>query len=147
MNPAAVLTIVGLVLFSTLLGLLWRWRTGRVTNAPAAGHTTADLPEVPAGSAATLLQFSTAVCAPCVPTRALLSSVASDVDGVQHIDIDISNRADLAARFNILQTPTTLLLDADRVVRGRIGGAPRRQELLDALSAVLEKPLTDRTPA
>jgi len=144
MNATAVLTIVGLVLFATLLGLLWRWRSGRVETSR---DTRVDLPEISADASATLLQFSTAVCAPCKPTRVLLASLADEYAGVEHVDIDLTHRADLAARFNILQTPTTLLLDGGGVVRGRIGGAPRAHDLRAALEILLDTRHTDRTPS
>ena len=43
---------------------------------------------------------------------------------MRHVEVDLTQRADLADRFRVTQTPTTLLLDADGTVRARIGGAP-----------------------
>jgi thiol-disulfide isomerase/thioredoxin len=137
MNPLAVAAIlIGLVAASTALGLLWRARTGRVR---AANGATVNLPEVPLTARATLLQFSTEVCAPCVPTRRILGEIASQTDGVAHVDLDLTHRPDLAARFNVLQTPTTLILDGAGVIRARIGGAPRLADVRAALDAVLSE--------
>ena len=64
----------------------------------------------------------------------------------QVIQIDLSqlgpmingpDSPDLAHRFNVLQTPTTLLLDGSGVVRARIGGAPKPVELEASLAAIL----------
>ena len=41
---------------------------------------------------------------------------------MRHVDVDLTDRPDIADRFHVLQTPTTLILDARGVVRARIGG-------------------------
>jgi thiol-disulfide isomerase/thioredoxin len=137
MNPGGTLAIlVALVAVSTVLGLVWRARTGRVrvvTTKPEA----VSIPEVPISGRATLLQFSTEVCAPCVPTRRILGEIAKTTDGVAHVDLDLTHRPDLAAQFNVLQTPTTLILDAAGVIRARIGGAPRIADVRAALELIL----------
>jgi thiol-disulfide isomerase/thioredoxin len=137
MNPVAVISIlVGLVALSTALGLVWKVRTGRVRAAGSREQRVA-LPEVPLDARATLLQFSTEVCAPCVPTRRLLGQIAETTDGVSHVDLDLTHRPDLAAQFNVLQTPTTLILDGRGIVRARIGGAPRQADVRAALEPIL----------
>jgi thiol-disulfide isomerase/thioredoxin len=141
MNPLVVTAIlVGLVAVATALGLVWRTTNGRVrTTNGAVNFAAVDLPEVPLTGRATLLQFSTQVCAPCVPTRRILGEIASQTDGVAHVDLDLTHRPDLAARFNVLQTPTTLILDGAGVIRARIGGAPRLADVRAALDAVLSE--------
>jgi thiol-disulfide isomerase/thioredoxin len=135
MNPLAVVAILlGLVAFATVLGLVWKNRTGRVRSA---NGQLVSLPEVPLSARATLLQFSTEVCAPCVPTRRVLGAIADSTDGVSHVDLDLTHRPDLAARFNVLQTPTTLILDQTGAIRARIGGAPRPTEVRAALAQIL----------
>lgn len=136
MSPTAIIAILlGLVAFATALGFFWRARTGRVV---ATSADVVSLKEVPLQGRATLLQFSTEVCAPCVPTRTLLGALASEHAGVQHIDLDLTHRPELASRFRILQTPTTLILDGDGVIRARIGGAPRLDEVRAALHRILD---------
>ncbi|ANP72104.1 TlpA family protein disulfide reductase [Cryobacterium arcticum] len=143
MTPAAaLLVLLLLVALSTGLGLLWRHRQGTVsvggTGAGRSGDVTvtaAELALTPAdapaefGRDATLLQFSTEFCSRCPGTRVLLAQVAADRPGVTHVDVDLTHRADLARRFNILQTPTTLVLDAAGAVRARVGGVPDRAAL------------------
>jgi thiol-disulfide isomerase/thioredoxin len=136
MNPVAVIAILlGLVALATVLGLVWRARTGRVrtTTNPNA----VNLPEVPLTGQATLLQFSTQVCAPCVPTRRVLGQIAETTEGVRHVDFDLTHRPDIAAQFNVLQTPTTLILDRAGIIRARIGGAPRQADVRAALADIL----------
>ena len=138
MNPAAaLLVVVLLVALTTALGLVWRRRQGRVTgaNANADAVTIAELglpssDSPPAfGAEATLLQFSTEFCARCPGTSTLLRQVADARTGVRHVDVDLTHRADLARRFNVLQTPTTLVLDRAGRVRARVGGVPNRAAL------------------
>lgn len=85
------------------------------------------------GERATLLQFSSAFCAPCRATRVLLTDVASSIEGVVTIDIDAEEHLDLVRRLNILRTPTVLVLDAEGAIVTRASGLPRREQVLSAL--------------
>ncbi|MFC5928913.1 thioredoxin [Cryobacterium melibiosiphilum] len=142
--PAAAL-VLALIGASTALGLVWRARQGRVR---AAGGSEVIRPadvdaSVAFGDRATLLQFSTEFCARCPGTRRLLGEAADARPGVTHVDVDLTHRADLATRFNILQTPTTLILDGTGRVRARVGGAPHRSEIarqLDELTVDARPP-------
>ncbi|MBR7835476.1 thioredoxin family protein [Actinospica durhamensis] len=89
----------------------------------------------PLGARATLVQFSSAFCAPCRATRTLLSTVASDVEGVAHYDIDAESHLELVRALDIRRTPTTLVLDASGRVTARAGGVPRREQVLAAVAA------------
>ncbi|MEU1010936.1 thioredoxin family protein [Streptomyces sp. NPDC088810] len=85
------------------------------------------------GERATLVQFSSAFCAPCRATRRILGEVAGMVPGVTHVEIDAEARLDLVRELEILKTPTVLVLDADgRVVR-RATGQPRKADVIAAL--------------
>jgi thiol-disulfide isomerase/thioredoxin len=138
MNPVLILAVIGgLVAGATALGLAWRNAQGRIRHTD--GRTVVRVADIPGvkrfARGATLLQFSTEVCAPCRAARVVLGDAASGRPDVDHVDLDLTHRPDLASRFNILQTPTTLILDGKGVVRARIGGAPRR----DALALELER--------
>ncbi len=127
MLTAAVL--IGLVAFATALGLVWRAAQGRVRTG--SGHVV----DVELGRQATLLQLSTEVCSPCRATARVLGDLSTD--GIRHVEIDFAERPDIVWRFNVLQTPTTFILDRDGAVRARIGGAVRR----DLVAAELERVL------
>jgi len=140
MNPVLVLVVlVGLVAAATALGLAWKRGQGRVVRTD--GRTVVKAGDVPGirrlARGATLLQFSTEVCAPCRATSVVLEDVASRRSGVTHVDVDLTHRPDLAGKFHVLQTPTTLILDRKGVVRARIGGAPRRDALQLELDRIL----------
>ena len=86
------------------------------------------------GERATLVQFSSAFCAPCRATRVLLADIADKTPGVVTIEIDAGERLDLTRKLNILRTPTVLVLDADGRVSRRASGLPRRDQVLGALA-------------
>ncbi|MFG2602221.1 TlpA family protein disulfide reductase [Streptomyces sp. NPDC048514] len=85
------------------------------------------------GERATLVQFSSAFCAPCRATRRILGEIAAMVPGVTHVEIDAEARLDLVRELRVLRTPTVLVLDAEgREVR-RATGQPRKADVIAAL--------------
>ncbi|MEV5311897.1 thioredoxin family protein [Streptomyces sp. NPDC052610] len=112
-----------------------RRRSGRVHVHGRDGGRRLDAAElgVGLGERATLVQFSSAFCAPCRATRRVLGEVAGLVPGVRHVEIDAEAHLDLVRRLDIVKTPTVLVLDADgRVVR-RATGQPRKADVIAAL--------------
>ncbi len=89
------------------------------------------------GERATLLQFSSAFCAPCRATRRVLGEVARNVPGVVHVEVDAEQHLDLVRRLGVLKTPTTLVLDADAREVKRASGQPRKADVLAALGQAL----------
>ena len=86
------------------------------------------------GERATLLQFSSAFCAPCRATRRVLGEVTGLVEGVAHVEVDAEHHLDATRAFGILRTPTTVVLDAAGVEVTRATGAPTRDQVLTALA-------------
>lgn len=78
------------------------------------------------GQSATLLQFSSTPSIRCFGVHRTLGSIAGDRDDVLHLDIDLTERPDIARHFHVLQTPTTLILDREGMVQTRFGGTPSR---------------------
>ncbi|MFD5314322.1 thioredoxin family protein [Streptomyces ardesiacus] len=102
---------------------------------PATGSPRLDAADLGAelGARATLVQFSSAFCAPCRATRRVLDEVAGMVPGVTHVEIDAEGHLELVRALDVLKTPTVLVLDADgRVVR-RAVGQPRTADVIAAL--------------
>jgi len=85
------------------------------------------------GERATLLQFSSAFCAPCRATRRVLADVADATPGIAHIDVDAEHHLDVVRRLGILRTPTTLILDARGRELGRASGVPTKDLVRRAL--------------
>ena len=128
-----VLVLIGTLAVASLFGLAWRRSQGRVR----AGKTVMLPPElhklVDPGSRVTLLQISTTFCAPCRHTRILLSDLAEKVDGLRHVDFDVTNHPEVASSLGVLTTPTTLAVDSTGTELMRVSGVPKRDTLLDAL--------------
>ena len=106
------------------------------TAAPGRGiRLTSDQLGQALGGRATLVQFSSAFCAPCRATRRILADVAGLTEGVAHIEIDAESRLDLVRELNVLRTPTVLVLAGDgRIVR-RASGQPRKPDVIAAIGA------------
>lgn len=128
------------LLAATVYGLVHRRRSGRVrVRTKDAGErlTAAELGG-PLGERATLVQFSSAFCAPCRATRRVLDEVTQIVEGVRHVEIDAEAHLELVRRLGVLKTPTVLVLDAGgRVVR-RASGQPRKADVIAALGAAVQ---------
>jgi thiol-disulfide isomerase/thioredoxin len=107
------------------------------TDIPAADVLgPADLGQ-PLGEQATLLQFSSAFCAPCRTARAVLGDVASMVPGVVHIEVDAESHLQLVRQLDVTRTPTVLVLDSTGRIRTRATGAPRKADVIAALGEVI----------
>jgi len=89
------------------------------------------------GEQATLVQFSSAFCAPCRATRVLLADIAGMVDGVVAVDVDAESQLDLVRRLNVMRTPTVLVLDKAGTVVQRASGLPRRENVIAALGQAI----------
>ena len=134
--------IAALIAVSLFAGLIWKARTGRAHRVKSGEQI--DLGKLEAlkagkpvrrfGKKATALQFSTEVCSQCRHTARLLGEFESKTPDLLHIEVDVTNRLDLAAHFKVLQTPTTLILDSRGIVRARIGGAPKPNVIKEELA-------------
>ncbi|TWG93979.1 thiol-disulfide isomerase/thioredoxin [Nocardioides sp. J9] len=111
-----------------------------VPHEPSAWERlSASVPHAELGERATLVQFSSAFCAPCRTTRVVLADVAERHDGIAHVEVDAEQHLALVRELDVRRTPTTLVLDrAGREVT-RAAGAPRREQVLAAL------PLTEES--
>jgi thiol-disulfide isomerase/thioredoxin len=138
--------VLAVLAVATAVGLWWRSRNGRYTAVDPALLTSdapvGDTPDllgpsevgVALGSRATFVQLSSEVCAPCRRTHAVLEHLAAEHDDVVHVDLDVAEHLDLVRRFNVLRTPTTLVLDRRGAVVGRLSGATDRHHALAALA-------------
>ena len=144
-----LIALAAALLVATVLGVAMRRRAGQFRPAsprtpakPGTPAKTADaLTEADLGAGlgrqATLVQFSTAFCAPCRPTRQILAQVADMVDGVTHVEIDAAARMDLVQRLRINSTPTVLVLDPDGAIVKRATGLPRKADVIAALGTAV----------
>jgi thiol-disulfide isomerase/thioredoxin len=136
-------------------GLVWQRTNGRIRGirtapvpggpqAQAADRAAAEIGPVltgaelglPLGQRATLVQFSTAFCAPCRATRRTLAEVAGMIDGVAHVEIDAESHLDLVRRLDIRRTPTVLVVGPDGRIAKRASGQPRKADVIAAVGEV-----------
>jgi thiol-disulfide isomerase/thioredoxin len=150
-TPGLVVLAVALAI-ALISGVVWRHLNGRMRGPRAArleidnregveltgeAHASNVLTSGQLGHAlgerATLVQFSSAFCAPCRATRRILADVAGMTEGVAHVEIDAESRMDLVRDLGVLRTPTVLVLAGDgRVVR-RASGQPRKPDVIAAI--------------
>ena len=137
-----LLVLIAILAVATGYGFYFRARSGRLKATTKKGSIAATNGitgvEMGAefGSVATLLQFSSAFCAPCRATKVLLGEVAKDHPGVVHVVLDAESHLELVRQLKIISTPTTLILDPSGVEVGRAVGAPRREQVAAALHAL-----------
>jgi len=126
---------VAVLAAASAFGVLQRRRSGRVRVRGRDDGKRLGAAELGGGlgERATLVQFSSAFCAPCRATRRILGEVAGMVPGVAHIEIDAEARLDLVRELGILKTPTVLVLDSDGKIVRRATGQPRKADVIAAL--------------
>jgi thiol-disulfide isomerase/thioredoxin len=106
-------------------------------DATAAGDLTLRGLGVDAATPVTLVQFSSAFCAPCRVTRRVLADVAGMVDGVTHLEVDAESHLDAVRALDIWRTPTTLVVANGRIVQ-RASGVPAKAQVLAAIAPMLD---------
>lgn len=139
----AVLVLAALLAATIGAGALLTWNRRRLARSPlrpATGEVVEPerLGAEALGERATLLQFSTELCARCPGVHRTLAQIADEREGVLHLDVDLTHRPDIARHFRVLQTPTTLVLDRDGAVQTRFGGTPGRDVIELELDRVTE---------
>lgn len=136
-----IVAVVALVA-AAVLGLVWQRRSGvmRETKAAAAQpypELLSDLGVRP-GVPATLLQFSSAFCAPCRATRRICADVVDLLDGVRHVEVDAEANLDAVRALDVMRTPTLLVIDAHGQVVRRASGQPSKAQVIAAVAPLLE---------
>lgn len=132
-----------LVLLAVAVGLSYRAWSGKghqvksnvVVDLKKLAATAKGKPVTSFGKKATLLQFSAQYCAICPGVSRALGKIAEGQVGLKHLEVDITDRLDLAAHFSVNQTPTVFLLDSKGRIQYRFSGAPK----LDVLTKELER--------
>lgn len=120
------------------IGLALRARNGSIRRAAHESTTQEELPVTVARALQrsghlTLVQLSTAFCAPCRHTHARLAQLVERTSGLSHTAIDITDDPDLAQSLGVLRTPTTIAYDSSGRELLRVTGVPETGKLLEAL--------------
>jgi thiol-disulfide isomerase/thioredoxin len=136
--------LLGALVVAGALAWLLQAREGRIKPPktqqaePADGQPADGLPAPVRAALAdapsvTLIQVSTTFCAPCRHARAVLSRLADTTDGLAHVELDVTDRPEIATSLGVLRTPTTVAFTSDGTELLRVGGVPKRDTLIDAL--------------
>jgi thiol-disulfide isomerase/thioredoxin len=129
--------LLGALVVAGVLAWWLRSREGRIRStgvpAPGAGLPDAVRAALAAGPAVTLVQISTTFCAPCRHARAVLNQLAGSTAGLTHVELDVTDRPEVAVSLGVLRTPTTVAFTSDGTELLRVGGVPRGVALIDAL--------------
>jgi thiol-disulfide isomerase/thioredoxin len=140
--PPGIIALIAALVVAVVAGLAWQRTNGRMrpASAPQADQASRTGPLItgaelglPLGQRATLVQFSSAFCAPCRATRQILAEVAGMIDGVSHVEIDAESRLDLVRRLDIRRTPTVLVVGPDGRIAKRASGQPRKADVIAAV--------------
>lgn len=136
-----MIATLGLVALALLSGLVFKVFQGRghqvrktetIDLAKLKAHR-GGVPVTEYGKKATLVQFSTEYCGQCPGVRRALSQLEYRLGGLSFVEVDITERLDLAAHFNINQTPTVFLLNQKGSLVYRVGGVPKMNQLTEEL--------------
>ena len=132
----SLLPIAIVLALATAYGLWYQRSRGKVVVKSDKGLITQEMIGAPLGSRVTLVQFSSAFCSPCRATRMLLEDVTAEMSDVAYVEIDAEANLELVRTLDIRSTPTTLFLDRTGHEVGRAMGAPKRDQVLSAISAI-----------
>jgi thiol-disulfide isomerase/thioredoxin len=88
----------------------------------------------------TVVQFSTAFCAPCRATRARLQQLQTTRPGLAYVHVDAESHLAEVRELDVRRTPTLFYLDREGGLIGRSSGAPRPDELTALVDAHVGTP-------
>jgi thiol-disulfide isomerase/thioredoxin len=138
-GTGAAVVVAALVL--TALAAWWLRRNDGALRSPdteedAVAGSVFDRLGVRAGEAElTVVQFSTAFCAPCRATKARLEQLRSTRPGLAVVHVDAESHLEEVRELDVRRTPTLFYLDRDGRLVGRSSGAPRPEELTALVDA------------
>jgi thiol-disulfide isomerase/thioredoxin len=132
----SLLPIVIVLVLASGFGFWHNRSRGKVVVKSDKGLITSEMIGADLGSRVTLLQFSTVFCGPCRATRLLIQDVTANMSDVAHVEVDAEANLELVRKLDIRSTPTTLFLDSRGHEIGRAMGAPKREQVLQAIAAI-----------
>jgi thiol-disulfide isomerase/thioredoxin len=135
LSAAGAAVLVGVLVVATVVGLVLRRGSGRVTQGKDTenGWDLAGIDPDP-GDRVLLLQLSSPVCTPCARTREQLTALTAEHPDLRHVEVDVAEDPGIARALHVLRTPTTVAFDRAGTELLRVSGVPRRADLQQALS-------------
>ena len=118
------------------LGVFVYWRVNQRLLGRAQSNVLTLMDGLP--NKPVIVYFTTPDCIPCKtiqrPALSQLSSILGD--RLQVIEIDATQRPDLASKWGVMSVPTTFLLDARGEARYVNNGVARVEKLMEQLQAL-----------
>jgi thiol-disulfide isomerase/thioredoxin len=140
-NPTGAVVLLAALVVTGLAAWWLRARSGAVrAAAPEDGRdelraVLEELGARPDAADLTVVQFSTAFCAPCRATKARLEHLRSTRTGLAVLHVDAESHLDAVRALDVRRTPTLFYLDRSGRLVGRSSGAPRAEELTALVEA------------
>lgn len=135
-NVSGFVVLVVVAVLLAMFGVWKRVHDGRMRDVSRPGLTAGQIGQS-LGEQATLVQFTSAFCAPCRATRRILQEVAEMVPGVKHVDLDVDDHLELVRELDVQRTPTIFVLDAQGAIVKRAAGQPRKADVIAALGEAI----------
>jgi thiol-disulfide isomerase/thioredoxin len=142
MSPIGAAVLAGALVLTACAAWWLRTRDGAV-RVPADGRDGVEGPLAvlarlgvrPEDADLTVVQFSTAFCAPCRATKARLEQLQATRPGLAVVHVDAESHLDEVRELDVRRTPTLFYLGRDGSLLGRSSGAPRPDELTALVNA------------
>ena len=140
MSGIGAIVVVAALAVTAVAAWWLRTRNGAVrATGEDAGVAQADvfdrLGVRPADADLTVVQFSTAFCAPCRATKARLEQLQTTRPGLAVVQVDAESHLDEVRELDVRRTPTLFYVGRDGRLIGRSSGAPRPEELTALVDA------------
>ena len=129
------LLLLTLLSFLVVLGYWQRVRHGKLKKVNGISISALELNQK-LGKKATIVQFSTTFCSECRTAKAIAKDVVKDYKDITYVEVDAESNLDLVRRIDIRSTPTTIFLDSKGFEIARAKGAPKRDQLINAIKAI-----------
>jgi hypothetical protein len=145
MSGIGVLALVAALAGTALLAWWLRTRDGAVRTVDQEREGTVlpaldRLGDRPQDADLTVVQFSTAFCAPFRATKARLEQLRATRPGLAVVHVDAESHLDEVRELDVRRTPTLFYLGRNGSLVGRSSGAPRPEELTALVDAHVGAP-------
>lgn len=92
-----------------------------------------------------ILFFTASWCAPCRKVKPIVKEIAEEYD-IDVDELDVTLHVKTAQIFNVISTPTLVVIDNDGLEVNRVTGAKPKSDLVEALNIVPAPEWEDKTP-